>query len=71
MKLHKAVKTGLQLLAIGTSPLLIAAGLDYLGIIDGGNFLLFGMLAWLTFYPALITIAYGITRTLITHFKTK
>ena len=71
MKIHKAIKTGLTLLAIGTGPLLITASLDYLGAIDGGNFLLFGMLAWLTFYPALITIAYGVTRTLVTHFKTK
>ena len=67
-KLNSLIKRGIQLLVIGTSPLLIAIGLDALGIIDGGNFLLFGMTAALFFYPSLLLIVFGVIENIIKYY---
>ena len=70
-KMNQTLKIGIYLLVFGTGPLLIAAGLDALGIIDGGNFLLFGMLAWLSFYPGLIMLVAGIVATGVNKIRKK
>ena len=70
-KLHRWIRVGSQVLLFGTGPLLITASLDYLGIIDGGNFLLFGMLAWLSFYPGLIMLVAGIVATVVNKIRKK
>jgi hypothetical protein len=67
-KPNNLIKRGIQLLIIGTSPLLIAIGLDALGIIDGGNFLLFGMIAGLFFYPSLLVILFGVIEEIIKYY---
>ena len=63
-KLHRWIRLGSQILLFGI-------GLDALGIIDGGNFLLFGMLAWLSFYPGLIMLVAGIVATGVNKIRKK
>lgn len=70
-KLHKWIRVGITVLLFGTGPLLIMAVLDALGIIDGGNFLLFGMMAMLSFYPGLFMIASGILATVANKIRKK
>ena len=65
-RLNKWIKRGILLLAIGSTPLLIAIGLDALGIIDGGTFLLF-----LTFWPGIVMIIFSIFTQIIKHFRKK
>lgn len=47
------------MLIVGLCPILVLFGLDFLGIIDAGNALGPGILAFLTFYPAIILIVIG------------
>ena len=70
-KLHKWIRIGITVLLFGTGPLLIMVGLDALGIIDGGNFLLFGLLAMLSFYPGLIMVISGIVATGVNKIRKK
>jgi hypothetical protein len=70
-RLNKWIKRGILLLAIGSTPLLIAIGLDALGIIDGGTFLLFGLIVFLTFWPGIVMIIFGIFTQIVKHFRKK
>ena len=49
-KLDKILKIGLILLVVGTGPILIVIGLDSIMIIEAGNAMGPGILAFLTFY---------------------
>lgn len=47
------------MLVVGISPLLIILSLDAMGLIDAGNAMGPGILAFFTFYPSLILIIIG------------
>lgn len=70
-KLDKILKIGLILLVVGTGPILIVIGLDSIGIIEAGNAMGPGILAFLTFYPSIILIIIGSIRTFLKRNKTK
>jgi len=54
------LKIGVLLLVIGTSPLLIVILLDTLGIINAPNPVGFGIIFFITFWPAIILVIIGI-----------
>ena len=62
LKLNLPIKIGVLLLVIGTSPLLIVILTDTLGIIDDPNPVGFGIMFFITFWPAIILIIIGIIK---------
>jgi hypothetical protein len=62
LKLNLPIKIGVLLLVIGTSPLLIVILTDTLGIIDAPNPVGFGIIFFITFWPAIILIIIGIIK---------
>jgi len=58
--LNLPLKIGVLLLVIGTSPLLIVILLDTLGIINAPNPVGFGIIFFITFWPAIILVIIGI-----------
>lgn len=58
-KFHITLKIGILILVIGISPLLLILLGDTLGLLDAGNAVGPGILAAVTFWPAIILIAIG------------
>tara|TARA_R110000823_G_scaffold66287_1_gene155250 strand:- start:197 stop:445 length:249 start_codon:yes stop_codon:yes gene_type:complete len=58
-KFHLTLKIGIIMLVVGTGPILLLLGLDALGLVDAGNAVAPGILAFLTFYPSIILIIIG------------
>ncbi len=58
-KFHITIKIGIIILVIGISPLLFILLGDTLGLLDAGNAVGPGILAAVTFWPAIILIAIG------------
>ena len=56
------LKIGVLLLVIGTSPLLIVILLNTLGIINAPNPVGFGIIFFITFWPAIILVIIGIIK---------
>lgn len=67
-KLHLTLKIGLILFVFGAGPLFITMGLDALGLVDAGNAVGLGILAFLSFYPSIILIIIG---SILTYLKRK
>jgi len=60
--LNLPLKIGVLLLVIGTSPLLIVILLNTLGIINAPNPVGFGIIFFITFWPAIILVIIGIIK---------
>jgi len=69
--LHLTLRIGLITLILGTSPLLIIMGLDALGVIDGGNPVVPGLLVFISFWPSIILIVIGSIFTFSSNKKAK
>ena len=59
LKLNLFVKTGLFTLVLGTGPLLVIIILDALGIVNAPNPVGFGILSFISFWPAIMLIIIG------------
>jgi hypothetical protein len=68
LKLNLPLKIGIILFALGSSPLLAVIGFDALGLIEAGNPIGPGILAFLTFWPSIILIIIG---SILTYKKNK
>ena len=69
--LHVTLRIGLIILTLGLSPLLIIIGLDALGVVDAGNALGPGLLAFISFWPSIILIIIGSILTFLKSRKAK
>ncbi|KQC33774.1 hypothetical protein AAU57_10855 [Nonlabens sp. YIK11] len=58
-KLHLTLKIGLLLFIFGVGPLLLLLLLDALHLVEAGNAVGFGILAFFSLYPSLILILIG------------
>jgi hypothetical protein len=68
LKLNLSLKIGIILFALGSSPLLAVIGFDALGLIEAGNPIGPGILAFLTFWPSIVLIIIG---SILTNKKNK
>ena len=59
LKLNLFVKTGLFTLVLGTGPLLVLIILDTFGIVNVPNPVGFGIISFISFWPAIILIIIG------------
>ena len=60
---HITLKVGLILLIMGSGPLFLLLCLDALGLVEAGNAIIPGILAFFSFYPSLILIFIGVVFT--------
>jgi len=68
-KINKLTKIGLIIFIVGCSPLLLIMLCAKLGILDDPNPVIFGIMAFLTFWPSLILIFIGIIKQLLLKIK--
>jgi len=59
-KVHITIWIGLAIIFIGYAPLIIGIGLDKMGLIDIGNALGFGLMAFASMIPGSIFILIGL-----------
>ena len=59
LKLNLFVKTGFFTLVLGTVPLLVIIILDTFGLVNVSNPVGFGIISFITFWPAIILIIIG------------
>ena len=71
-KINKLTKIGLIIFIVGCSPLLLIMMCAKLGILDdpNPNPVIFGIMAFLTFWPSLILIFIGIIKQLLLKIQT-
>jgi hypothetical protein len=70
-KFHITLKIGILILVIGISPLLLIMLGDNFGILDAGNAVGPGILAAVTFWPAIALILLGTIISLVKRNTTK
>ena len=70
-KFHITLKIGIIILVIGISPLLFILLGDILGLLDAGNDVGPGILAFITFWPAIILIVIGTIFSVVKRNATK